>query len=418
MTTNIYTQPITILRNVLLAPEEQNANNMWVRTIADFLNPQNQRLYAQTITAIRSMSQTIEDKNRNSDSVKKLKMSLPAAIISGVAEAGMTESHIKYRNGVIAIDIDAKENPALHDWESVKNTLSKSPYVAYAGLSVSGLGVFLLIPIADPQKHKEHFRAIDEDFKSATFAFMQQGDTEPTVLKGIVIDGAPSNISSKRFLSLDEKPYCNTNAEIYCKKSERPLPPPPQYESQKYKEGCRFDVEAFLNFHHISFNLRERHGGFQYIVECPWSHLHSSRSEAESTIFVDANGIPGYKCQHSHCSDKHWQDYRAFYDVEYRNRINQTRFPMVSDPERIRAMMGWNEPPKIIVPVRQSVIVEASPEGKSAGSQASRSQSHKCRLIYIPNYSYMMYMTEQEWDQTLSPQAVAAWQAANPVCPF
>ncbi len=404
MTTNIYTQPMTILRSVLLTPEEQNANNMWVRTIADFLNPQNQRLYAQTITAIRSMSQTLEEKKRNSDRIAALKKSLPAAIISGVAEAGMTENHVKYRNGVIAIDIDAKENPALHDWEAVKQTLAKSPYVAYAGLSVSGLGVFLLIPIADPQKHKEHFRAIEEDFRATSFSFIQQGDTEPTVLKGIQIDGAPTNIASKRFLSLDEKPYCNTSAEIYCKKSERPLPPPPQYDSQKYKEGCRFDVEAFLNFHHISFNLRERHGGFQYIVECPWSHLHSSRSKAESTIFVDAYGIPGYKCQHSHCSDKHWQDFRAFYDVEYRNRLNQTKFPMVNDIEGIRTMMGWTQPPKKITPVVQTPVVQAK----------------KCKIIslYIPSYSYLQDMSEEEWNKYISSDAVARWQAANPVCPF
>lgn len=403
MTTNIYTLPITILRRANLKESEWNENNVWVRTIADFLNPENQRLYAQTLTAIRSMSQTIEDKNRNSDSVKKLKMSLPAAIISGVAESGISEGNVKYRNGVICIDIDAKENPALHDWESVKQTLSKSPYIAYAGLSVSGLGVFLLIPIADPQKHKEHFKAIDEDFKATTFTFMQQGDTEPTVLKGIVIDGAPSNIASKRFLSYDPEPCCNINAEIYCKISERPLPPPPQYDSARYKDGSKFDVEAFLNFYRISFNVRERHGGLQYIVECPWAHLHSSRSKAESTIFVDANGI-GYKCQHSHCADKHWQDFRAFFDVEYRNRLNQTKFPMVNDIEGIRTMMGWTEPPKKIIPVRQTPVVQAK----------------KCKVIslYIPSYSYLQDLNEDEWHEKLSPDAVARWQAANPVCPF
>ena len=60
--------------------------------------------------------------------------------------------------------------------------------------------------------------------------------------------------------------------------------------------------------------MRERHGGIQYIVTCPWSHLHSSRSKAESAVFEYHDGRPGFKCLHGHCADKHWHEYREFYE--------------------------------------------------------------------------------------------------------
>ena len=49
--------------------------------------------------------------------------------------------------------------------------------VAYAGLSASGKGFFLIIPIAYPKRHKEQFAAIHRDFFSL----------------GLAIDMAPKN---------------------------------------------------------------------------------------------------------------------------------------------------------------------------------------------------------------------------------
>lgn len=319
---------MTWLRRVTLPTEEQNGSNIIPLTIGEFLAPQRQLQNIEQINAIRALCQTLEDKERNHDQIALLKKSLPAGIISGVAVDGISESNVVSRSGVIGIDIDAKDNPALYDWEAVKKEVSRSPFVAYAGLSVSGLGIFLLIPIADPMKHKQHFNAIVDEFNKTTFTIMQQGDSEATMLHGIKLDPAPSNIASKRFVSYDPLPYYNTNARVYTNTIEPIKLYVRRYTS--YRTDKSFDVEAFLNRHNIAYNLRERHGGLQYIVTCPWVELHSSRSKADSAVFVYPDGKPGFKCMHSHCADKHWQQYRQFFDPDAYHRAGHS-FPRLID---------------------------------------------------------------------------------------
>ncbi len=327
--TNIFQRQMTWLRSVVLTSVEQNSNNIIPMQIGEFLAPERQAQYFSQIEAIRALCSTLEDKERNHERIAVLKKSLPAAIISGVAVDGIGEQNIIEHSGVIAIDIDAKDNPALYDWQAVKNEVCKSPYVAYAGLSVSGLGIFVLIPIDDAKKHKQHFDAIVSDFANTTFTIRQNEDTEPTTLHGIRLDPAPSNIASKRFVSYDPQPYWNTEAQIYTKTFEPIKLYVRKYTS--YHRGKQFDAEAFLEAHGIAYNERERHGGVQYIVTCPWANLHSSRSKADSAVFVDADGKPGYKCMHGHCADKHWQQFREFYEPNaYRTRYVRS-FPRLSD---------------------------------------------------------------------------------------
>lgn len=320
---------MTRLSRVVLSSKEQNGNNIMPQTIGDFLDPQRQHQHIAQIEAIRALCPTLEEKECYHDRIAVLKKSLPAGIISGVAVDGISEQNIVERNSVIAIDIDAKDNPALYDWQAVKAAVSESPYVAYAGLSVSGLGIFVLFPIDDATKHKQHFDAIVSDFANTTFTIMQNGDTEPTILHGIRLDQAPSNIASKRFVSYDPQPYWNTEAQIYTKTLEPMKLYVRKYTS--YHKGKLFDVEAFLKAHGIAYNERNRHGGVQYIVACPWANLHSSRSYADSAVFVDADGKPGYKCMHGHCAAKHWRQFREFYEPEAYNRRSALSFHRLSD---------------------------------------------------------------------------------------
>lgn len=329
-TTNIFQRQMTWMRSVVLTSHEQNGNNIIPMPIGEFLAPERQAQYFSQIEAIRVLCPVLEDKERNHERIAALKKSLPAGIISGVAVDGIGEQNIVERNSVIAIDVDAKDNPALYDWQAVKAAVSKSPYVAYAGLSVSGLGIFVLIPIDDAKKHKQHFDAIVSDFANTTFTIMQNEDTEPTTLHGIRLDPAPSNIASKRFVSYDPQPYWNTDAQVYSKTIE-----PMKLYERKYTSyrgsGNQFDVEAFLIAHNISYNVRERHGGLQYIVTCPWVELHSSRSKADSAVFVYPDGKPGFKCMHGHCTDKHWQEYREFYEPDAYRKRSVRSFPRLSD---------------------------------------------------------------------------------------
>lgn len=75
-----------------------------------------------------------------------------------------------------------------------------------------------------------------------------------------------------------------------------------------------FNIESWLEQHGIEYEKRQKTLGTQYVVSCPWEHLHSGTGKADAAIFVHQNGAIGYNCFHSHCEGKGWQHYRAFYD--------------------------------------------------------------------------------------------------------
>ena len=82
------------------------------------------------------------------------------------------------------MDIDEKDNTNIKNYEGLKKELCKIPNVAYCGCSVSGRGFWLIIPIAFPEKHKQHFEFIRRFFEA----------------KGLVIDKACSDVSRLRFM--------------------------------------------------------------------------------------------------------------------------------------------------------------------------------------------------------------------------
>ena len=142
----------------------------------------------------------VEEMRAESDPAKRktLKDALPCFTPSGtfshVSAAGLIE-----HSGCISVDIDYKPekgiNNALAGFD-LKRAISGVPYVAYCGHSCSGAGYVLIIPIADPTKHREYFRALAYHFKRA----------------GLDIDKACKDISRKRFVSWDADPYINTAA--------------------------------------------------------------------------------------------------------------------------------------------------------------------------------------------------------------
>ena len=128
-----------------------------------------------------------------------LKRSLPQATISGVFSPTRAKNNLSQHSGLICVDIDAKDNPDILDWETLKQDLSVLPQIAYCALSVSGKGLFLVIPLRYPEKHLQQFRQLQIDFRKM----------------GIMIDSACSDITRLRCLSYDEHPTINENATLY-----------------------------------------------------------------------------------------------------------------------------------------------------------------------------------------------------------
>lgn len=143
---------------------------------------------------------SVEKIRTETDPIKRanLKKNLPAFIPAGVFSR-KTADGLQRHSGFICIDIDEKDNKDITNFDRFKDSIHQIPHVSYCARSVGGKGFFCLIPIADPDKHTEYFRAIEQDFKRC----------------GIRIDRKCSNVNRLRFVSYDPVPYINTAAKVY-----------------------------------------------------------------------------------------------------------------------------------------------------------------------------------------------------------
>lgn len=179
------------------------------------------------------------------DPVKQdlLKMKMPVLLPSGIFKGAKGAKNLVKHSGVIAIDIDFKDNQHITNFKDLKSEISKIPNVAYCGLSVRGKGYFLIIPIAYTDKHTLHFTFIESFFKN----------------KGLVIDQTCINVNRLRYYSYDPEAYFNHAAkplQSYYK--------PPESKAvhiyQKSKKGFKMAGNAYSNA--IAWVL---HKGVQFV---------------------------------------------------------------------------------------------------------------------------------------------------------
>lgn len=164
--------------------------------------------------------------------LRRLKATLPGITVSGVFEQRLNEGLIKH-SGLICIDIDAKENKDNAVFQDLKSKLRTAPFIAYCGKSVSGTGYYAIIPIKYPDKHKEHFKALQKLFAEV----------------GVIIDAACKDVSRLRGYSWDAEPYINHNAVTFnCVIEDVPKPVMNRYTN--YRPGgddTTSLVERYIN---------------------------------------------------------------------------------------------------------------------------------------------------------------------------
>jgi len=158
--------------------------------------------YKQEVEAIHQES--------DPEQIKKLKMSLPAATISGTFSERKAGNLIQH-SGRICVDIDSKENPGIN-MKSLRRTVGTWKEIEFSALSASGNGVFCVILISQPAKHIQHFKQLERDFRTL----------------GINIDRACKDVSRLRFMTWDPEAVYNVNVDPY-RKIYTPPPPPPDY---------------------------------------------------------------------------------------------------------------------------------------------------------------------------------------------
>jgi P4 family phage/plasmid primase-like protien len=62
---------------------------------------------------------------------------------------------------------------------------------------------------------------------------------------------------------------------------------------------------------------REVSGGWQIEIDCPWADEHSGESRRETVVSFIAGLGNGFRCFHSHCTERHWKEFRL--EMERRN---------------------------------------------------------------------------------------------------
>ncbi|NJN24747.1 MAG: hypothetical protein HC819_01510 [Cyclobacteriaceae bacterium] len=129
------------------------------------------------------------------DKINKLKSTLPAITPSGEFKTRKASNLIQH-SGFLQFDIDFKDNKNITNYDELKSLISRFNEVAYCGLSVSGNGYWGLVLISNPDKHKDHFKALSKAFEKFD----------------IVIDQACSDVSRLRGYSCDIEAYFNHNA--------------------------------------------------------------------------------------------------------------------------------------------------------------------------------------------------------------
>ena len=156
----------------------------------------------QSVIALR----TIQDKKQRDP----LKARLSCVTVSGRFENPRSLATMIEHSGLMCIDVDPKENPEIENYDEFKAIVSKASFVAYAALSASGNGYFLIIPIEHPDKHIQHFLALESIFEKI----------------GVRIDKSCKDVSRLRGRTFDPDPYVNHQAKKFTALLEPPKSKP------------------------------------------------------------------------------------------------------------------------------------------------------------------------------------------------
>jgi hypothetical protein len=109
-----------------------------------------------------------------------------------------------------------------------------------------------------------------------------------------------------------------------------PAEPPPAVQPAVQRGG--FDVDAFLARHGVAVaeRISQPNGTIKWRLErCPFNPDHET---PDAAVFQMLGGKLGFKCLHTSCVDKHWQDFRRHFEPDYEKKIQAPKLTVVSEP--------------------------------------------------------------------------------------
>ena len=154
---------------------------------------------------------------------KEKKMQLPAVLFSGEFSS-RSDDNIKEHSGYIVLDFDHVEV------EATKKVLATDDYVYSCWESPSGTGVKALVRVTNPERHRDHFRALVRYFDGRY---------------GLDLDESGINESRACFESYDPDIVIKTVSEKFGKfVSEEKFEEPPTEPSPQYTDYQKLNVAA------------------------------------------------------------------------------------------------------------------------------------------------------------------------------
>lgn len=222
MTQNIFEEKISVWSNTT-----RSDANRCVVTIKQFLDAGSyylstpnmptdiQRLRLMYDTAMQSYPTDPARAKSLFDEYKEKKKLMPLATMGGTFADGGLKEDMLTASKVLCLDIDSVKptdnhkypdgnipNAHIKDWNLLKQQLSQLPFVAYISLSIGGHGLFLLIPIADENRHSDYWLTLQHLFQKNL---------------NLTIDPQTKDITRPRFISYDPQPYINDQAQVFDK---------------------------------------------------------------------------------------------------------------------------------------------------------------------------------------------------------
>ncbi|MDE6183672.1 MAG: hypothetical protein K2F53_04530, partial [Rikenellaceae bacterium] len=195
------------------SPPKEGLNSAFVSLFSRYTDPKpigKVSLFYFLTTGQHKYRKQIEE-IRQCESERKrrlLKSKLPAITPAGEFSRRCNTGLLRH-SGFVCVDIDGKDNPDITDFETVKASLADFPGLAYAGLSVGGNGLYLLIRIATPESYAEHLNAIMSDL----------------CRREIIADRSCKDIARLRGISFDPAPILNPSVSAYTRiETEAPEP--------------------------------------------------------------------------------------------------------------------------------------------------------------------------------------------------
>ena len=138
--------------------------------------------FLRNINLVRRLRATADEAEQ-----RKIKAELLAFCPGGMldtrqANATLEQKNIRY-SGFSQVDIDLKDNPNITDAALFRDKLAEIPYIAMAGISAKGKGIWGLMALDEPEKFMQYAESIYNYFEQARVTIDKSKSRNPTELR-------------------------------------------------------------------------------------------------------------------------------------------------------------------------------------------------------------------------------------------